>query len=128
MNNKYFLPLESTLYIRRGVNKIKNAEGENWSHDFIIETNQRNPNDVFIIPEENREKQNRKPERRPRPKPQRQGKEFPKIRLFINTYQLKPVEQFLDKCKKFSRFCQKNKITVFGMIYGLTGDRDRNTG
>lgn len=84
-NNKYFLPLESTLYIRRGANKIKNTEYENWSHDFIIKTDKRNPNDVFIIPEEKiKNKIENQKEELDQSHPQK--KNYPKIRIFIDTY------------------------------------------
>ena len=127
--DKYFLPLESSLYVRRGVNKIRDADDRaTWCPELILEEDLgKNPNDVFIIPESERNPQNRAPERRAQNR--RQGPQrYPKIRIFVDTYEWKIADLFLDCCNNFAEFCKKKKITVFGMIYGLFGDKDHNTG
>ena len=127
--DKYFLPLESSLYVRRGVEKIKDAaERATWCLELIFESDLgKNPNDVFIITESERLSQNIAPERRAQNR--RQGPQrYPKIRIFVDTYEWKIADLFIDCCNNFAEFCKKKKITVFGMIYGLFGEKDHNTG
>ncbi len=136
--DKYFLPLESSLYVRvpRGkediIKRQEQIQGAKeraaWCPELILEEDAgENPNDVFIIPESERHPQNRAPERRAQP---RRGpkKLYTRYRIFVDTYEWKIADLFLDCCNNFAEFCKKKKITVFGMIYGLFGDKDHNTG
>lgn len=118
-------PIESSLYVKRGVNTIIEGSGNhNWYPTLFLgrESNpneiKKNPNDVFIIIEENRV-----PRKTQNPRPRNNNNED-KFRIYLDTFEWYKKNDFMSRLKKFAEFCYLRKITIFGMIYAYEGYKD----
>lgn len=118
-------PIESSLYVKRGVNTIIDGSGNhNWYPTLFLgrESNpnerKKNPNDVFIIIEENRV-----PRKTQNPRPRNNNNED-KYRIYLDTFEWYKKNDFMSRLKKFAEFCYLRKITIFGMIYAYEGYKD----
>lgn len=115
-------PIESTLYIKKGIDKIIKHEDRNkWFPTIFLDGEKdENPNDIFIIQQASITRKSRNPGKKSKQK----NNDEDKYRIFVETFEWYDKKEFLDRLKIFADACKKKHITIFGMIYVHIGYYD----
>ena len=116
-------PIESTLYIKKGIDKIiKHEDRKLWFPTIFLDGEKdENPNDIFIIQQAAITRKSRNPGRKTKQK----NNDENKYRIFVETFEWYDKKEFLDRLKIFAEACKKKHITIFGMIYVHIGYYDK---